>query len=80
MIVKKTQHMPEESEKVRVLQRKLYVAAKKEPKRTFGILYDKLHRMEVLIRAWNDVRQNKGSAGIDKVTIEEVERQGGTPF
>ncbi|NOG86044.1 MAG: group II intron reverse transcriptase/maturase [Planctomycetes bacterium] len=76
MIVKKTQHMPEESDKVRVLQRKLYVAAKKEPKRIFGILYDKLHRMDVLIRAWNDVRQKKGSAGIDKVTIQEVERQG----
>ncbi|GAX61437.1 RNA-directed DNA polymerase [Candidatus Scalindua japonica] len=32
--------------------------------------------MDVLIRAWNYVRKNKGSAGIDKVTIQEVEKQG----
>jgi RNA-directed DNA polymerase len=72
----KAQHMSKEMDKVQVLQRKLYVVAKKEPKRKFGVLYDKIHRMDVLERAWKEVRQNRGSAGMDKVTIEEVERQG----
>src|SRR5439155_1554650 len=35
-------------EKVRVLQRKLYRAAKAQPQRTFGVLYDKVCRLEVL--------------------------------
>ena len=35
-------------EKVRVLQRKLYRAAKAQPQRTFGVLYDKGCRLEVL--------------------------------
>ncbi len=66
MIAQKAQHMPGDPDKVRVLQRKLYVAAKKAPKRTFGILYDKICRMDVLEEAWEQVRQNKGSAGVDK--------------
>jgi hypothetical protein len=39
-------------EKVRVLQRKLYRAAKAQPQRTFGVLYDKVCRLEVLEMAW----------------------------
>lgn len=76
MIARKAQHMPEKSERVRVLQRKLYVVAKEDPKRRFGILYDKIHRRDVLEQAWKQVRKNKGSAGIDKMTIQEVEEQG----
>jgi len=76
MIARKAQHMPEKSERVRVLQRKLYVVAKEDPKRRFGILYDKIHRRDVLERAWKQVRRNKGSAGIDKMTIQEVEEKG----
>lgn len=76
MIADKAQYTPEKSDKVRVLQRKLYVAAKEAPKRTFGILYDKIHRMDVLKRAWEEVRKNKGAAGIDKMSIQEVEEKG----
>jgi len=36
------------SEKVRVLQRKLYRAAKAQPQRTFGVLFDKVCSLEVL--------------------------------
>ncbi len=36
-------------EKVRVLQRKLYRAAKAQPQRTFGVLYDKVCSLEVLV-------------------------------
>lgn len=76
MIAQKAQHMPKKLERVRVLQRKLYVVAKEDPKRKFGILYDKIHRMDVLERAWKQVRRNKGSAGIDKISIQQVEEQG----
>jgi RNA-directed DNA polymerase len=47
----KAQRTPKE--KVRVLQRKLYrVAAKAQPQRTFGVLYDKVCSLEVLWVAW----------------------------
>src|SRR5271166_6976706 len=38
--------------KVRVLQETLYRAAKENPRRTFGVLYDKVCRWEVLWEAW----------------------------
>ena len=76
MIANKAQHMPGNTDKVRVLQRKLYIAAKKEPKRTFGLLYDKIYRMDILMRAWEGVRKNNGSYGIDKVSIKDVEEYG----
>ena len=37
-------------------------------------------RREVLWRAWEEVRQNGGSAGVDDVTIEDIERQGVEEF
>jgi len=76
MIAREAQHMPEKLDKVQVLQRKLYVAAKKDAKQSFGILYDKIYSIDVLWRAWDDVRKNNGSAGIDNVSILEVEEQG----
>jgi len=63
-------------ERVRVLQRKLYRAAKESPERKFGVLYDKVHRKEVLQEAWRRVRRNRGSAGVDQQTIGEVETYG----
>jgi len=63
-------------EKARVLQRKLYRAAKARPERTFGVLYDKVCSVEVLEAAWETVRRNRGSAGVDDVTIEDVEAYG----
>ena len=61
---------------VRALQRKLYRAAKAEPRRRFHALYDKVHRRDVLERAWMQVWRNGGAPGIDQTTISEVERQG----
>jgi group II intron reverse transcriptase/maturase len=61
---------------VRVLQRKLYRAAKGTPKRKFGVLYDKVYRREVLEEAWRRVRRNRGSAGVEGQTIAEVEAYG----
>jgi RNA-directed DNA polymerase len=63
-------------DKVRELQRTLYRAAKADPKRRFHALYDKVYRRDVLERAWELVRANRGAAGIDKQTITDVERYG----
>ena len=60
-------------EGVRVLQRKLYRAAKEAPQRQFGVLYDKVYRRDVLEEAWRRVRRNRGSAGVDKQTVAAVE-------
>jgi RNA-directed DNA polymerase len=63
-------------DKTRELQRTLYRAAKAEPRRRFHALHDKVHRRDVLERAWGMVRANRGAAGIDRITIEQVERHG----
>ena len=63
-------------EKVRVLQRKLYRAAKAQPQRTFGVLFDKVCRLDVLWCAWEQVRRNRGAAGVDGETIESIEARG----
>ncbi len=67
---------PTEVQKVRELQRTLYRAAKVEPGRRFHALHDKVHRRDVLERAWTLVRANRGAAGIDGQTIHDVERHG----
>ena len=61
---------------VRELQRTLYRAAKADPGRRFHALYDKVYRRDVLERAWELVRANRGAAGIDRQTIADVERYG----
>jgi group II intron reverse transcriptase/maturase len=61
---------------VRALQHTLYRAAKADPGRRFHALGDKVHRRDVLQRAWEDVRRNGGAAGIDRITIAEVEQYG----
>src|SRR5436309_837919 len=63
---------------VRDLQRTLYRAAKADPGRRFHALYDKIHRRDVMERAWELVRANRGAAGIDKQTIADVEEYGVT--
>lgn len=51
-------------DKVRVLQRKLYLSAKEEPNKRYGILYDKVYRMDVLRETWYSVWKNRGSCRI----------------
>lgn len=60
-------------EKIRTLQRKLYLKAKQEPAYRFHALYDKVYRADILSHAYNLVRANKGSAGVDGVTFEAIE-------
>ncbi len=61
---------------VRALQHALYRAAKADPERRFHALYDKVHRRDVLQRAWGQVRRNDGAPGIDQITLAEVEQYG----
>ena len=63
-------------DKVAELQRVLYRAAKDSPDRRFHALYDKVHRRDVLWRAWGNVARNNGAAGVDGVTIAEIEEPG----
>ena len=64
---------------VRALQHALYRAAKADPGRRFHALYDKVHRRDVLQRAWSQVRRNDGAPGIDQITLAEVEEYGVCP-
>lgn len=64
------------NDKARKLQRALYLAAKKQPKRRFHALYDKVYRMDILREAWRRVKANRGAAGIDGATLQAIEEQG----
>jgi group II intron reverse transcriptase/maturase len=64
------------SDRVRALQHALYRAAKADPTRRFHALFDKVYRSDVLDRAWEQVRRNRGAAGIDQTTLADVERYG----
>src|SRR5919109_2644622 len=63
-------------DRVRALQRVLYRCAKQDRDRRFHALYDKVARSDVLWRAWGEVRRNRGAAGVDGITIDDVVASG----
>lgn len=63
-------------ERVRLLQLKLYHKAKQEKGYKFYILYDKIFLNHVLEQAYEHVRKNSGSPGIDKQTFTDIEEYG----
>jgi RNA-directed DNA polymerase len=64
----------------RALQRVLYRSAKQQPQRRFHALFDKVARGDILFRAWDEVRANRGAPGADGVTIDQVEASGVAAF
>lgn len=61
---------------VRELRRSLWVCAKRSPERRFHALYDRIWRSDVLREAWRRVKGNRGAAGVDRMTLAEIEAHG----
>lgn len=66
--------------KVRRLQRRLYVTAKRSRKRRFHALYDRICRGDVLAEAWERVKANEGAAGVDGESLSMIEQGGVESF
>src|SRR5579872_2881028 len=66
----------ETPEKIRILQRKLYLKAKEKPEYRFYQLYDKFYREDILAHAYALAKYNQGASGVDRETFAEIESQG----
>ena len=64
-------------DKVRALQHTLYRTAKADPGRRFHALWDKVLRRDVLWRGWVAVRANNGAPGVDRATLDWIEKEYG---
>ncbi len=63
-------------DKIRQLQKKLYLKAKQEPDYRFYLLYDKVYRDDILAYARQLVRENDGAPGVDGVSCADIEARG----
>lgn len=78
MIAQRAENAPKN--RVRVLQRRLCSSAKADPTRTYGILYDKMVRPDVLWEAWRRVSAKGGCAGVDGQSISWIRSYGVTRY
>ena len=62
--------------KVEKLQAALHTKAKGSPNYRFYALYDKIYREDVLDHAYNCCLANRGVAGVDGVTFQDIEKYG----
>src|SRR5882762_1219530 len=79
LIAKKRKEMIS-TERVQMYQRSLYLKAKQEKGYRFYILYDKIFLPFMLKEAWERVKANGGSAGVDGQTFEAIEQGGVDEF
>jgi RNA-directed DNA polymerase len=63
-------------EKVREWRAKLSTKAKQEKRYRFYSLYGLISHPETLRAAWQQVRANGGAAGVDGLSLTQIERQG----
>lgn len=63
-------------QRVEAFRRTLGLSAKMHPGRSYGHLYDKVYRADVLREAWNRVSAHGGSAGVDGVSIRWIREYG----
>src|SRR3954468_23059386 len=63
-------------DKIRTLQRKLYLKARAEPDFRFYLLYDKGYRADILRHAYDLARANRGAPGVDGVDFAAIETAG----
>ncbi len=63
-------------ERTRQFQHRLYRKAKQDKTYRFYVLYDKLSLNYMLQEAWKSVKENKGAAGYDGMSIADVEKYG----
>ena len=68
------------AEKLRGFLRRLGRKAQVAPRFRFYVLYDKIHRQDVLQESWRRVRANRGTCGVDGQTIDAIVASGVEPF
>jgi RNA-directed DNA polymerase len=68
--------LPEPLTTVEKLQNSLQTKAKAEPAFRFYALWDKVHRKDILLEAYQRCQANACAPGVDRETFDMIEAQG----